>query len=85
MAGDEQGYREGANDGEDEDGDDNEDGRQESDGEDEQGQGENGGISGDGEAAAGNGVAGSEGKKAGLSDQEVKGAVDKMEQVRLAT
>jgi hypothetical protein len=30
-------------------------------------------------------MAGSEGKKAGLSDQEVKGAVDKMEQVRLAT
>ncbi|KAH8080549.1 putative cytoplasm protein [Filobasidium floriforme] len=85
VAGDEQGYREGADDGEDEDDDDNEDGRQENDGEDEQGQGENGGSSGDGEAAAGNGVAGSEGKKAGLSDQEVKGAVDKMEQVRLAT
>ena len=83
--GDEHGYREQA-DGDDEN-DDEEGGQGEgNDGED-QGEGGSGQdqTEDDGQAAAEDGVASARGKKAGLTDEEVQGAVDKMEQVRVAT
>lgn len=86
-AGDEEGYREGAE-GED---DNEQDARDEADGEgvDGDGNGDENGLGrdqeDDGRAAAEGGAASDQGKKAGMTDEEVQGAVDKMEQVRVAT
>jgi hypothetical protein len=84
-AGDEEGYREQYGDDQDQDGDANGGGG--NGGEEDNGPSENDTQKqeANGDDAAGGGAAGKEGKESGLADDQVKAAVDKLEQVRIAT